>query len=210
MRQVLRLPVGPQFKKILEDDHEWLVITDMRLKPIIVKRGEEDCIYRSTVFKAYDELEQKIRGGRNAVRVLVLHSHPHTQSNSPTGGDLDSFFKQKTGFAVKSIIISGFGIITRKGIFIIKLPENLEKLGELGNTVPDKYTDKKRDYMRASLKKDTYFEAYEHAQSMEESDRDKIEIKSQENAFKGIKKETPQLKTRMVRKTHRFNMGVRR
>lgn len=209
MRQVLRFPVGKEFKKILEDDHEWYVITNLRLKPIVLKRGKPDSIPQSTAQEAIDELKQKTFSKEYAIRVFLLHTHPRTRSNAPSDGDLRSFFRHKINnpYQLYGIIPAGFGIITKKGIFIIKLPENPQTLKLMEEPTQILYKTKRKDYYKNKLNKNTFFEAYEHAQqNMEKSERTALEAEAHEKTFKKVLKTMPELKTRMIRRTHRSNM----
>ena len=155
-RQVLRFPVGPKFRKILEDDHEWIVLTDLLLKPIVMVRSDrKEAITHATVKRAYEQLKQKIPEGKQ-VRIYDLHTHPLINTPSPSQKDWDSFISKKhydneERLAEKGIITVGYGIIALKGIVIITIPETEKRLHDLFLDLGRRYENKMIENVKTLL-----------------------------------------------------------
>jgi hypothetical protein len=209
-RQILRFPVGREFKKILEDDHEWYVITDMRLKPLVMERGEEHRVPSHIERKAYETLEEKLRKTNpgKSLSVYGLHTHPAYPSGAvlkvPSIEDMYVFIKDHYHNKKMFVRIKGHGIITKREILIIKLPDTQLKLDELDKTdqtIHDKYLQNYYGYkviptFRSKLIGKSDKEHFGKNQY--------VMADSQERAFKKLAHETPDLKTKLVHKKRRI------
>jgi hypothetical protein len=213
--QVLRFPVGPQFRKILEDDHEWKVFTDLHLKVILMRRGRKTTIPHQLIVDAYRDLERKVPEGKT-IRIYDLHTHP-SDDNIPSPQDIDCFIGTKwwQNYAglENGIYVVGNGVITKKGIFIVKMPDNEERLNELDKKRLDKRYEKDvKIHIKNKLGVKYWKEAHPKAEEMglTQEDKDVINQKAYTASFKKILQEEPVIKTKMIRRTHRFNMRRRR
>jgi hypothetical protein len=206
-RQVLRYPVGREFRKILDDDVEYCVITSTQLKPLIVKPGERGMVSRAVELNAYMELERRIPPGK-IVPVYNLHTHPIGGHPVPSIGDMHSFFNEKRGKYVSEwhgrIRVVGHGVITKKGIIIVKISQDPEKRSKAEYRATAGYeTDVDLDMKR----KTGDYAAY---RSMDDVSRNKLLTDVHKRAFRKVVSEEPAIKTRIIRRTHRYNMRVRR
>jgi hypothetical protein len=195
MRQVLRFPVGPQFRKILEDDHEWLVITDLHLRILKAKRGKIDVVPGYVEQEAFAELDFYRKTDRK-IRVYDLHTHPGSFRPTPSSGDMVGYIKDTINKSkipvLKGFIIAGFGVITKNGIMIIKLPTNKTRLHNLDD-------DFGHDYRKESYEKydkrvlDLNREVDDHTD-------DKITNRAHLDTFRKLAKNEKDIKFRTVQR----------
>lgn len=131
MRQFLRYPLTREFLKYVADDHEWAVITDSRLRPIIAKRGGRRVIDSNVVTQVFKELIEK-KPKDTIIKVYFHHTHPGSRSVIPSTFDVQSdvYYKlnKEKELSKHGIIVLGYGIITKSGIGILKYPEERIKL----------------------------------------------------------------------------------
>lgn len=120
MRQrVLKFPVGREFKKLLNDKNEWSIITDQKLKILVAKRGGYGTITKEVIEETALEFLRK--DYPNHIKVYLLHTHPERTHPSPSDQDLVAFYATKLSNLFMGINVAGYGVITEKGITIIKL-----------------------------------------------------------------------------------------
>jgi hypothetical protein len=207
---VLRFPVGRQFQKILEDDHEWYVVTDMHLKVIAAGRGEQRHVPNNIIDTVYKEVFKKYRGAREgSIRVYDLHTHPEVHYY-PSPGDLGRSVEDRVLHRY-GIIHAGFGVITKDGIFIWKLPENQKKLARLNN-VGDTFTDNIRDNAEeyfgpatSSIRK----KMIDHDEKTTRHGAHKIINRIAKKSFESVQEDEPGIRSRTVRR-NTFRTRVRR
>lgn len=210
-RDILRFPVGQQFRKILEDDHEWIILTDVHLKPIVMERSsKKESITRVEIEKAYYRLKEKIPEGKR-VQIYDLHTHPRSGGMIPSSNDMKNFLAEKILNPFK-ISLAGHGVITKDGIFIVKLHGTTEKLKELYWNFPDEYRERSLTRLMDTVDSITP-ERVAAIQSGEIKRRKKTRDISSDahiRAFDQMQREHPEIKTKTVRRPHRFNMSRRR
>jgi hypothetical protein len=208
-RQILRFPVGQQFQKILEDDHEWFVITDKRLKILVAKRGAESFITKNVSDDAFSELRTKMKDGQ-IIEVYTLHSHPYEEGDGayqrfPSVKDMDYFITNKY-LGKKYIVEVGQGIITKKGILLIKLPEYDHKIKDMVHRVSFSYMNNVRKQLNTKLNTNSDDVLNVALSSLPEKQKSKLIINAHEKAFKKLIKEEPDIKTKRIGRTHIVNM----
>jgi hypothetical protein len=201
MRQVLRYPVGRQFRKMLEDDHEWVVITDLHLRILKAKRGEVDYVPGGVENQAFMELGF-YRKTPQKMRVYDLHTHPGSFRPTPSSGDMGGFIKDTLNKSkipvLERFIIAGFGVITKTGIMIIKLPASKARLQNSDDTFRHDYREKaygKYDKRVEDLNRE-----------IDDVTDDKITNRAHLDTFRKLAREEKDIKFRTVHRTHIGNM----
>jgi len=214
-RQTLRYPVGEQFRKILEDDHEWKVFTDLHLKVILARRGRKTSIPQQIILNAYRDLKWKVPEGKT-LRIYDLHTHP-TDTYIPSSSDINNFIGiklwQNYGKPDNGIYVMGHGVITKKGIFIVKMPDNEERLNELYTKQLDKhYNESVKKHIENKLGVRGWEAANQKAKGLGMSidDANHMLEKAYTTSFKELLQKEPSIGTKIVPRTHRFNMRRRR
>lgn len=209
-RQILRFPVGPQFRKILEDDHEWKVITDMHLRPLVMRRGDKHGISHKLITRAYEDLISMIPEG-NSVRIYDLHSHIGGYEFFPSGQDLRSFIENMRyqNWKHNNIQILGQGVISKSGILIVKMPESEEQLQELtAKNIKTKYDKHAINFVKNKFDAKSLKQVNERANQLllTPEDKERINNRAFQHAYTKLKEEEPNIRTQPVRKTHRGTM----
>lgn len=216
-RQILKFPVGRQFREILEDDHEWMVITDMRLNPIVYGRGTKTCIPYEVEISVFNELNHMYAGGE-PVPIYHLHTHPFTPGTRfdhyPTPSDMLSNIRdlkyqmKNTG---SNVFIVGHGVISKSGIFIVKIPQSEKRYKEVQQLFGQKkFIKKVKEKVKKKLDVNTWVAVKKKASTMDKHEREKINNRAFGETFREIAKEIPDIKTERVGRAHRFNTRVRR
>lgn len=138
MRQVLRYPVGQNYRQIMNDPFEWFVITDLRLNPIVMERGIKGKITPEVQKDAYYKLLSISKG--KSIRVYILHTHPGHYRSALSDSDIKAAIISMTvNLESLGIIIVGNGVITDKEIVIMKLPQNKKQVSEMQENLPGAY-----------------------------------------------------------------------
>jgi hypothetical protein len=207
MRNVLRFPVGRQFKKILEDDHEWFIITDANLKPLVVKRSPYvSRVPGKMVGSMYIELYKSLPQGKS-IRVYDLHTHPGIGNSVPSEGDIGPFIKHKKALSGAKIIVIGFGIITPYGISILKLPEDHDKLDHINSELKTEYPKQIKRYIKNRLGQKTWKGAVEHAsENLNEPSKENLVNQAYHRTFQNIINAEPNASVRTIRRHTRRRM----
>lgn len=209
-RNFLRYPTGTEFRKILADDHEWLVLTDTRLKVLVAERGDEREITIKTIKKAYLKIAQVDRIN-NPIKIFVLHTHP-TDHPAPSLADWDTSFM----FAKKKLLLPsgidevGFGVIGAKSIVIAQYPDDKKKLNTLGKKFTGKFEDNVNEYLKTRLKLNSVFDIPSVAHKIDAKTQKELMLRAYRASLNKSTQEEPNMKTKIVRKTRRFNMTRRR
>jgi hypothetical protein len=129
---------------MLEDDHEWVVITDLHLRILKAKRGVVGVVPGHVEAEAFAELDF-YRKTPQKIRVYDLHTHPDTARPVPSTGDIEAFIKDTINKnkipVLKGFIIAGFGVITKKGIMVLKLPTSNTRLHNLDKSFIQGYRE---------------------------------------------------------------------
>ena len=205
MSNLLRFPTGKSFARILEDDHEWEVLTDTQLRPIVMVRGDRrNGISNAEIKRAYYQLAQKIPSGKQ-IRIYDLHSHPGASIASPSYMDIKTFVEERIINPYKVTLV-GHGVITKKEILIVKLHGTTEELKRLywggsGAFQQDNPKLLSDDYRQRTLLK------------MVDANKNKrggIEANSSIKVLKEMANENPEIKIKRVPKLHRFTMAKKR
>jgi hypothetical protein len=217
-RQILRFPVGPQFRRMLVDDHEWVVITDTRLKILAVSRGFEDMIPPQTEEETLTQLGVKNKPGE-ILEVYNLHTHPYVNptryDHIPSINDVDCFiqdirYKKYQRYTRYGIMIAGHGVISKHGILIIKIPDSEKRLQELRESFGRRYLKQTKTNVKNALGVTRWDLAVKKSKTTMSSDEIReLNAKSHYKAFKSLVKEEPDIKTKTVRK-NTFRTKVRR
>jgi hypothetical protein len=194
---------------MLEDDHEWYVVTDMHLKIIAAGRGIVHHIPENVIEEVYLQVLDKLRSIKSGtIRVYDLHTHPGDHIY-PSPGDLgrsvwDRFFN---GYGM---VHAGHGVITKKGILIWKLPANQKKLAKMEN-IKNVYIKKVNEssgkyfgQIQPDLKKELI--ALDEKTTMHGPN--KIINRVGKEAFRSVQETEPGIRTRMVRR-NTFRTRVR-
>ena len=206
MSHVLRYPLNQQFLKMVNDDHEWNILTDHRLRILAFIRGARDHIDEEDTRKMYRKLSD--RNPRSfstkTVRVYDLHTHPKTPDPAPSFNDLRGFILQN-GFRMGSVLVDGFGVVARKGIVIVKIPDTENRIDE-SIEKPQKYVDNTREYIKQRLGVKTWQQAIKVAKDIPEEREHNIVHDAHKRGFNALAKESQNLK---VKRIHR-KLGVRR
>jgi len=205
-RQILRFPVGQQFRKILEDDHEWIVLTNIQLQPLVMIRSDrKDGISEAVVKEAYWQLKQKITGGKQ-VRIYDLHTHPK-RGTIPSPVDIKKFLEEKILNPFK-VSLAGHGVITKKGIFIVKLHGTTENLKELYWKFPDEYRERALTRLMDSVDSITpeRVAAIKAGKIKRRKKTRDISSDAHIRVFDQMQREEPDIRTQTVRRTHRGTM----
>jgi hypothetical protein len=207
-RQILRFPVGPQFREVLEDDHEWLILTDMRLRPLVMNRGHIDGISTTQRSKLYYDLSKQAWFKKH-IRVYDLHTHPtwgDLDQLAPSQADMTNFtFERATQRFNKEygISVAGSGVITKKGILIIKIAEQISKQAIENDDIKNEYSSRvKRELENQNIKSITDIG--------DDVEGAKVLVKAHKKAFKSLTTETSGISKKTIGRTHRFNMRRRR
>lgn len=200
MRAIARYPVSWQYARMLEDDHEWCVLADARLKILVAKRGGRDSVSTEVIRDAYETLIKKIPPG-TTIRIYDLHTHPVSEGNVPSYQDIDAFIAQKyhegNGF-----ILAGHGVISDKGILIVKLTNDKEKLKSMYKTVKTKYRKETRNYIKKALGETTWKGVGRHALETNMGDKEQAQMmtRAHKSTFHNVIKKEPDISARVVRK----------
>jgi proteasome lid subunit RPN8/RPN11 len=164
-----------------------------------MNRGEWDHVPVNIIVRTYEEAIDKIVDRKQlktpvleTKRVYAIHSHPDMDMK-PSGADFQTF-KQFKQFKYFDVISEGFGILTKKGLFIWKLPENHSKLNQLPNA---------EEYNKNTME---IFDKLEKTLMGNPSNVEHVK----RTAFKKLQEEHPSIKSRTIRRTHARNAGVRR
>jgi hypothetical protein len=127
----------------------------------------------------------------------------------PSFPDISAFinekWNQRSGF-----VHAGYGVITRNGISLIKLPEDQQKLKDLHIPLYNKYSGKTYDYVKLGLhKQDEEDEdaVSDHFNTLPLKTRVRIDAFAKGRAFGKLSKEFPDIRTRMVRRTRARDTG---
>ena len=208
-------------QRYLKDDHEWMIITDLKLNMLGAARGsrrscDEECIKNafqsaSQVLNDFYPKEQH----RKLSYVYCLHTHPQS-IQYPSQMDLLAFFNLKKNHQF-GFHVMGYGVITSRGVSIIKFPEDKEKLWAIDiKPILTKYTDRsEQNVMRTVYKKlikqgiplDKFDDHYE---SLPIKEHQKIMRSASHRAFRDTFKEEPDIETKIIRKKRWFTMARRR
>jgi len=205
----------------LKDDHEWMIITDLKLNMLGAARGsrrscDDECI--KNAFQAASEVINDFypkEQHRQLSYVYCLHTHPQGVQY-PSQMDILAFFNLKKNHQF-GFNVMGYGVITNRGISLIKLPENKEKLWAIDiKPILTKYSDKsEQNEMTTVYKKlikqdkpldnfDNYYEA------LPLKEKQKIARSASHRAFRDAFKDEPDIQTKVIRKPRRFSMTRRR
>ena len=217
-RQILRFPVGQQFRKILEDDHEWCIITDLRLNIKAAVRGGKLGYKGDVLNTAYNKIIKGLPKGKT-INIYHLHTHPGTLTSIPSENDLNTFINTKGDrdfLKSLGIIERGYGIITPYNILIIKLPEHRGKLRNI-RYAPLNYREKAIENIRNKLNLQSTPETEKFLRTMQKLSKTDPEFdktgqfnqlydNAHSKAFREIIKEEPDIRTQTVRRTHRGTM----
>lgn len=208
-RDILRFPVGQEFKDMLNDYYEWLILTDLKLKPLITYSGGRGSISGLIVRNAYIALTRKAKG--KTLYVYELHTHPDCKTPTPSTSDISCFVteaddsqnkrrgtlkstEETTQYHHPNIIVMGRGVITKNGITIVKLPWKRKKLQEAGYTFDWEYAGKSKRLEESGV--------YTEERNVQDQKHSKL--------FRSTVKKYPEIKIKTVRSQHRFNMRRRR
>jgi len=208
-RQILRFPVGQQFRKILEDDHEWFILTDMHLKVLAANRGGMNGISLTVINKTYKDLIEKTPP--HILRIFSLHTHPYSMDDGktdkmPSQLDMNFFIRNKLFNLFGGVIEMGAGVITKEGIFIVKFPENKNKLMQLDGKIQDKYREGVRKHLKNELGCVITESAEHQLKTLPQNEQNKLLLKTHSKAFRELVKEEPDIRIQTVRRTHRGTM----
>lgn len=206
MRQFLRLPLTSGYKNLLSDSHEWVLFTDSRLRPLVGKRGGVRSISHDIINDAFDELEKKVTVGK-VFEVYLLHTHPRTGSNTPSGNDLTVYVNLPKKY--KNVIIKGTGAITSRGILLTIFPDPGQKRDKVRTVFGTDYYTNIRS--RITRKIGDPFKAGLLAEGVYEDEGEEyIRGNAQTRAFNEVVRNTKIIKTNMVRPNRRARVKRRR
>jgi hypothetical protein len=198
----MRFPVGQQFQKILEDDHEWHIITDPRLKILEAIRGESRTIEQGTIKENYTRLVHN-NPSNKPLRIFDLHTHPHSRVSVPSYNDMSGFILDKL-FALKllGVNIVGHGIVTKRGIIIIKISGKEDKLLDLHDLVPSTYKNTTRTLIKQELNQTTWVGAKREAVNrLTEKERMALMARMHKKAFRSMIENEPDIRAKTVRRS---------
>jgi hypothetical protein len=204
MRTTLKFPTGQQFQRMLQDDHEWHIITDTRLKILGAGRGEFRQISKENVKEDYIRLVQS-RPSNKPLRVFDLHTHPRSRASVPSYGDMGAIIVDKL-FALKDLGVNivGHGVVTEKGIIIIKITGDTDKLIDLYEKFPKTYKQTTRDLVKKEFNQTTWEGAKREAVNrLTEKERMDLMTRMHKKAFRGMLEDEQDIKTRTVRRSIR-------
>jgi hypothetical protein len=208
-RNLLKFPADPRYRQILKDNHEWVVITDTKLRILAMTRGERGSINIGQLEEAYSQLNPESRKGLPR-RVYYLHSHTEGDTSHPSVPDIRGwvYIKKRLLFAgIKGFIEAGYGVIGKDGITLVKLPESKLRLLDIETRVKDKYHEKVGRLLHDKTGAETVSDAYDKLDYVYTQKRIKILNETHARAFQSLRKEEPEsLRVRSVRRVHRSNM----
>jgi hypothetical protein len=209
-RQILRFPVGQQFKKILEDDHEWIVITDVHLKPLVMERAEKTHIPHNLERKVLDNLSNSVPEGK-LLKIYNFHTHPRNKRVAPSEEDWNSFiYSKKHPFIGKKLVEVGYGVIGRTDIVLIKLPKDQDKLTDLAWDLGRRYVEEQHEYVQKKLKVKSWHEAAQVAENIDLPTQKRIMEEAYKRSLLITAKNEPEVRIKTIRKPSRITMRRRR
>lgn len=203
-RRILRFPVGRQFREIVNDTHEWYVVTDARLRILVARRCGIDDISSRDIMEAFDELHHRFPEG--GMRIYTLHSHPEGDTYVPSPTDMNTYILDKLDYLNRRPKFGfseiGQGVISKHGIYIVKLPEKINKMNKIKKKmIPDRIITHSRDIYYRDTKWGSKHASKEFI---------KEKVSAVNKGFKKVLREEPDIRTKMVPRTHRFNVRTRR
>lgn len=188
MRAIKQYPVNRRFLKILEDDHEWVVLTDTRLKPLVMVRGEKAKIPIEITGKAFNILKSTFPVGGIPV-VYFLHTHKHSKAPSP--GDMKAFIAEKY-LNYFGVTLGGYGVITTTGITLIKLTSDKQNLNKLIGSLNEDYT------LRANMRQKQIDGLRKISEDLSEREKERLWGRIKEHEFSRLTKEKPGIRKRII------------
>jgi hypothetical protein len=219
-RQILRFPVGRQFQKVLEDDYEWHIISDMRLNVLTLNRGGRGEIPYVVVDKAYKQLVKKTLPG-SAIRIYDLHTHPEGSYLStpdkynlmyPSVSDVGVIIQEQLtrNFRNRNITLVGGGVITKRGIFIMRINEGGDRKNhkEIEDKTMDHYSFKiqtARDEIDQRMEKQPAVVKRSWI-----DDINSRHMKAHKTGYTEFENDKKGLSHKVIRKTHHTSLRVRR
>lgn len=204
MRHPLRYPLNREFREYLDDTHEWEILTDTRLNILVAKRGTEEAVTYRVTRSAYADLKRMLPPGK-LISVYDLHTHPGNRTPTPSPGDMKSFADQKL-MQEFGVIEAGYGVITPKGIYIVKLNPSRETLERIKYNFPDDYISLAKKNVAKQLKVKNWDKAVIAAKTVDKTTQAKIMDTSHKNAFRTLIKKHPEVEIVHIRS----KQGIRR
>lgn len=203
---LLRFPTGRTFARILADDHEWVVLTDTRLNPLVTVRSDsKNSISLKDHNIAFYQLRTKIPDGKH-IRIYDLHTHPDQNMSVISPRDLQTAIIDQIQPS-NDVEVVGHGVITKDEILIIKLKGTIEQKKQL------LWADKDKGYEKYS---NTISDVY-HQRALsniifkpKQNKRTGLELNAHNSVLKEIVNEYPIIKLKKVKKTRRFTMTRRK
>jgi len=206
MRRFLQLPLTNQYTRMLADDHEWLIFTDVRLHPLIWRRGNARSIPADILEDTIEDLVNQVpRGGH--ITVYMLHTHPTTRTSVPSGRDLTVSVNLPHKY--KNIIIKGTGVISERGILLTIFPEGTERRNDVRSAFGVHYREMVKSHIERKTRDPAVAERLTEG-VYENKEEENIRVNAQARAFKKVVRDTKVIKTKMVEPNRRGRIHRRK
>lgn len=210
MRQILRIPTGKQFRKMVDDDHEWFIIADTRLKPIVTSRGKPDSIPQQIKERVYARLNKSLYKSGKTIRVYDLHTHPDRNIMIPSWVDIDAnlYQQQFHNLNTTNIKVVGYGVVGKREIVILKLPQSNTRLEALYNNVSRKYEKATKQNVAKRLHVKSWDDAVEKVEleKMDMKTQQRIMELEHKRALQQTVANSKEIKVKTLHRSRRINI----